>query len=175
MTPAGFFAALRLRTAGVFLHPATGVAARVILGGLFAVSGVIKLIEPPENFMTAIHGYALLPAWMERPLAETLPWVEMTSGLLLVTGVLTRASLLIVSLQLLVFTAALGSTLLRGISLDDCGCFGSLGLKESNSFAFVRNLVLLALAARLAVERNPRWALDRWLQRPRCNESGMKD
>jgi putative oxidoreductase len=154
------------RVRGALFHPAAALAARVILGGLFAVSGVIKLIEPLENFMTAIHAYRLLPVWAERPLAETLPWVEMTSGLLLLLGVLTRASLLIVVLQLLVFTAALGSTLLRGISLDDCGCFGALGWKESNPVAFTRNLVLLALAARLAVEQQPRWALDRWLKRP---------
>ncbi len=150
-------------------HPAIGVSARLLLGGLFAVSGVIKLIEPPENFMTAIHAYDLLPVWMERPLAESLPWVEMTSGLLLLLGLLTRISLAVVALQLLVFTAALGSTLLRGISLEDCGCFGSLGIKESNAVAFVRNLVLLALVVRLGLEREPRWALDRWLQRPPCD------
>lgn len=158
--------ALADRVRDALLHPAAGVAARVILGGLFAVSGVIKLFEPPENFMTAIHAYRLLPVWAERPLAEMLPWVEMTSGLLLFMGLMTRASLLIVSLQLLVFTAALVTTLLRGISLDDCGCFGSLGLKESNTVALIRNLVLLVLAARLAVERHPRWTLDRWLHRP---------
>jgi putative oxidoreductase len=154
------------RVWNALLHPAAALAARVVLGGLFAVSGLIKLIEPPENFMTAIHAYRLLPLWAERPLAETLPWVEMTGGVLLLLGVLTRASLLIVVLQLLVFTAALGSTLVRGISLDDCGCFGSLGLKESNTVALLRNLVLLALAARLAVDRYPRWALDRWLRYP---------
>jgi uncharacterized membrane protein YphA (DoxX/SURF4 family) len=148
------------------LHPAGAVAARLILGGLFAVSGVIKLIEPPENFMAAIHAYDLLPTWMERPLAETLPWVEMTSGLLLLLGLFTRASLVIVALQLLVFTAALGLTLLRGISLEDCGCFGALGFKESTPVAFVRNLVLLAFVARLVMEREPRWALDRWLRHP---------
>jgi len=142
------------------------VAARLILGGLFAVSGVIKLVEPVENFMTAIHAYDLLPVWMERPLAETLPWVEMASGLLLALGLLTRASLVVVVLQLAVFTVALGSTLLRGISLEDCGCFGALGFKESNGVAFVRNLVLLALVVRLGMERAPRWTLDRWLQRP---------
>jgi putative oxidoreductase len=152
---------------GALFHPTVALAARLILGGLFAVSGVIKLIEPPENFMAAIHAYHLLPVWAERPLAESLPWVEMTSGLLLFMGLLTRASLLLVSLQLLVFTAALGSTLVRGISLDDCGCFGALGWKESNSVAFARNLVMLALVVRLAVERHPRWTLDRWLQRPR--------
>lgn len=154
------------RALTLLLHPVAAVAARVILGGLFAVSGVIKLIEPPENFMAAIHAYDLLPIWMERPLAESLPWVEMTSGLLLLLGVLTRISLTIVALQLLVFTAALGSTLLRGISLEDCGCFGALGMKESNAVAFVRNIVLLALVVRLGLEREPRWALDRWLQRP---------
>jgi len=159
--------ALARRALTLFLHPAVAVAARLLLGGLFAVSGVIKLIEPPENFMAAIHLYDLLPVWMERPLAVTLPWVEMAGGLLLVLGLLTRISLVVVALQLLVFTGALGSTLLRGISLDDCGCFGSLGLKESNGVAFVRNLVLLVLVARLAMERAPRWTLDRWLDRLR--------
>jgi putative oxidoreductase len=147
-------------------HPVAALGARLILGGLFTVSGVIKLIEPPENFMTAIHAFRLLPPWLERPLAVTLPWVEMTSGVLLAVGLLSRVSLLVVSLQLLVFTAALASTLLRGISLDDCGCFGALGFKESNTVAFVRNLVLLALAALVAIERHPRWTLDWWLRSP---------
>ncbi|MBI3621693.1 MAG: DoxX family membrane protein [Nitrospirae bacterium] len=158
--------AIARRALTLLLHPAVAVAARVILGGVFAVSGTVKLIEPVENFMAAIHAYDLLPVWMERPLAVTLPWVEMGSGVLLVLGLLTRASVMIVALQLAVFTVALGSTLLRGISLEDCGCFGALGFKESNTVAFVRNLVLLALAARLGMERAPSWALDRWLQRP---------
>ena len=158
--------AITRRWQSLFFHPAVGVAARVLLGGLFAVTGVIKLIEPAENFMAAIHAYHLVPSWMERPMAETLPWVEMASGLLLLLGLLTRVSLMIVALQLAVFTAALGSTLLRGISLDDCGCFGSMGFKESNGVAFVRNLVLIGCVVRLVLEREPRWALDRWLPRP---------
>jgi uncharacterized membrane protein YphA (DoxX/SURF4 family) len=158
--------AIARRALTLLLHPAAAVAARVILGGVFAVSGTVKLIEPVENFMAAIHAYDLLPVWMERPLAGMLPWVEMVSGLLLMLGLLTRASLAVVALQLAVFTVALGSTLLRGISLEDCGCFGALGFKESNTVAFVRNIVLLALVARLGMERAPRWTLDRWLQRP---------
>ncbi|HUJ80012.1 MAG TPA: MauE/DoxX family redox-associated membrane protein [Nitrospiria bacterium] len=162
-------AAHRVRRA--LVHPVTALAARLVLGGLFTVSGVIKLIEPPENFMAAVHAYRLLPVWLERPLAVTLPWVEMASGVLLSVGLLSRLSLALVSLQLLVITAALASTLSRGISLDDCGCFGAIGFKESNTVAFVRNLVLLALAARVAVERRPRWTLDRWLeQAPRSGE-----
>jgi uncharacterized membrane protein YphA (DoxX/SURF4 family) len=157
--------AIARRALTLLLHPAAAVAARVILGGVFAVSGTVKLIEPVENFMAAIHAYDLLPVWLERPLAVTLPWVEMGSGVLLVLGLLTRANVMIVALQLAVFTMALGSTLLRGISLDDCGCFGALGMKESNTAAFVRNLALLALAARLVMERAPQWTLDRWLQR----------
>jgi len=147
-------------------HPVAALTARLVLGGVFTVSGVIKLIEPPENFMTAMHAFRLLPLWLERPLALTLPWVEMTSGVLLLIGLLSRVSLLLVTLQLLVFTAALASTLVRGISLDDCGCFGALGLKESNTVALARNLALLALAALTAINRIPGWSLDRWLRPP---------
>lgn len=151
-------------------RPLLAVVLRLLLGGLFVLSGVSKLIAPPENFMAIIHAFDLVPVWAERPIAVVLPWVETMSGLLLMLGLFVRASLLAVAGQMGLFTVALGTTLVRGITMDDCGCFGALGITESNRVAFVRDLVLLSLFVPLFFGPLRQWTLDGWL-RPEESET----
>ena len=68
------------------------------------------------------------------------------------------------SFLLLVFTLAIGSTLVRGIPLEDCGCFKSLGIKESGPTALVRNAILLLFWLNLYLYKDRRLTLDRWLK-----------
>ena len=53
-----------------------------------------------------------------------LPWLELCSGVLLVTGLWLRASAGIATALFGVFTLAVLSALLRGLDIS-CGCFGT--------------------------------------------------
>ena len=98
--------------------------ARLLIGLVLLVSGLEKSALPPEEFAAVIQGYFILPPGTELTAAMLLPGLEVLVGLSLLAGYLSRAACAAAGALLLVFIAALGSTVARGIPLPDCGCFG---------------------------------------------------
>lgn len=103
-----------------FLH----LALRVGLGSVFVVSGFEKLTSPVQNFTAAIETFEILRGPSAMWLAQTLPWLELISGVLLVLGFWTRVSAWALWAMNTVFIGVLSSALLRKLPLDQCGCFG---------------------------------------------------
>ena len=101
------------------------LALRWVLGGVFLWAGALKIVEPGQ-FATAIANYRMLPHELINLVAITLPWVEMTAGLLVLAGVWARASALVLTVLTAVFSVALISALARGLNIE-CGCFGTVG------------------------------------------------
>jgi hypothetical protein len=62
----------------------------------------------------------------------------------------------------LAFILALGSTILRGMKLDDCGCFGA-GIHLTPLQAMSLDTVLASLAVFVFLKRGGRWKLDAWI------------
>jgi uncharacterized membrane protein YphA (DoxX/SURF4 family) len=96
---------------------------RVALGGLLFFAGFLKLGHGSE-FSETIANYMLLPAVPNQLLAVTLPWIEVSAGVLLVFGVWTRAAAMLSLLLFGAFSVAVISALTRGLDID-CGCFGT--------------------------------------------------
>jgi uncharacterized membrane protein YphA (DoxX/SURF4 family) len=94
---------------------------RNLLGVLFLYSGYIK-IQAPLQFAVTITGYKLVPDSVVFPLATYFPWVEIVLGLLLLNGWKIRYVASGAAGLLVVFTAILTITYLRGIEAN-CGCF----------------------------------------------------
>ena len=117
-------------------------ALRLALGGLFLVTGALKL-EDPGAFALEIHNYQLLPE-LAPWLAATLPAMELAIGGAIVVGTRAwvRAGALAAVGMMLVFTTAVGSAVGRGINIS-CGCFGS-GSGPVTSATVLRDLALLA-------------------------------
>lgn len=116
---------------------------RCILGGIFAYSGLIKLLDT-ERFAVIIAGFGLLPKELLHPAANLLPMVELLSGLGLIFNV--RGCLTAIALMLALFMAVLSWGIHLGLDID-CGCFGPedpeqayKGLKA----ALVRDAVMMA-------------------------------
>lgn len=129
-------------------------ALRLGLGGLFVYTGAIKLADP-NAFALEIHNYQLFPS-LAPVLAAALPVVELTIGLALVAGPRPwlRAGALSCLLLMVVFTAAVGSAVARGINIS-CGCFGA-GSSPVTLVTVARDVALLAAsAALLALARDP--------------------
>jgi putative oxidoreductase len=137
---------------------------RILLAVLFIFSGLEKLIHPPEEFMVILKGYHLLPEGLVRPMALGFPWIELLFGTFLLMGLFYRVSLLVVGGLLLTFTLAIASTLIRGIPLEDCGCFKSLGIRENGPTALARNLILLLFWLNLYFYKDRPFTLDQWLK-----------
>ena len=125
----------------------TGVF-RLVLGGIFLVSGLAKIADP-VRFLLTLREFRLLPGTMEVFLALYLPWLEFVLGLATILGILHRTSALLLAGLNGLFILALASVLLRGIEVD-CGCFGLLAdilhLPDLADWkAVVRNLVFIAM------------------------------
>ena len=125
----------------------TGVF-RLVLGGIFLVSGLAKIADP-VRFLLTLREFRLLPGTMEVFLALYLPWLEFVLGLGTILGILQRTSALLIAGLNGLFVLALASVLLRGIEVD-CGCFGLLAdilhLPDLADWkAVVRNLVFIAM------------------------------
>jgi uncharacterized membrane protein YphA (DoxX/SURF4 family) len=109
-------------------HPAAvwlTLAARIAVGLIFVLAGVSKLVAP-GTFSATLLAYDVLPVGLLRPVSLILPWIELVVGLYLLAGLFTRAAAWAAVVMLTVFMLAIGQAVLRGISLQDCGCFGSI-------------------------------------------------
>ena len=73
------------------MRRAIGHLGRVLLGLVFLAAGLLKAIDPAE-FVRQIDGYGMVGAGTAGFLAPILIAVEITLGVLLLTGVRPRAS-----------------------------------------------------------------------------------
>jgi uncharacterized membrane protein YphA (DoxX/SURF4 family) len=113
---------------------------RLVLGAIFLYAAVSKLIDPGK-FAQEIANYRVLPAHLVPAAAAAMPSCEVVIGVLLVTGVLVADAALAATLLLIVFSAAVASSLWRGIDLV-CGCFG--GQELVSGWTLARDLLLTA-------------------------------
>lgn len=131
---------------------AISLGIRLMLGGLFIASGVLKLLDPAA-FAWNIYQYGLVPRLLIEPLAIGLPVAEVAAG----GGLLwsRRWSYGAVAGMLVLFMALLGYAIINGLNVD-CGCFGSgepgpAGLRK----AFLRDVVMvIGLAVAWWIEEN---------------------
>ncbi len=123
-----------------------GLAARLVIGGLFVVAGLGKLRHRAE-FVRAVADYRILPAALVRPVARTLPVLEVVMGVFLLLGVLIVPVAVLAAVVLVAFAGAIWINVQRERRIG-CGCGFARREQVSNTLV-VRNglLTLLALAA----------------------------
>jgi uncharacterized membrane protein YphA (DoxX/SURF4 family) len=113
------------------------VLCRIILGGVFIYASIDKILHP-HAFAKIIHNYQLVPDILVTFPAIVLPWTEMISGLFLVAGIFRRASAVVLSAMLLMFSVAITINLVRGITFD-CGC----GLLVRDILLLIPGLIII--------------------------------
>jgi hypothetical protein len=117
---------------------------RILLGAIFLLTGGLKVLDPAA-FAVEIERYQLLPWWSCALLALFLPWLELCVGIGLLIRPIWRGALAWTIGLLAIFSAALLSAMLRGLSID-CGCFGRVWQSTGTFWPLIRNLVLLGFA-----------------------------
>ena len=128
----------------ILVHPHTALLFRVILGAIFIYASWHKILDP-EEFARSIFNYRILPAESVNLLAIVLPWMELVCGCLLLLGLFTGGSVVVVSFMMTMFLVAIGSALVRGIDIS-CGCFSSDGADPVNILVLIREVVLFGCA-----------------------------
>jgi uncharacterized membrane protein YphA (DoxX/SURF4 family) len=146
-----------------------GLAARLVIGGVWIYAGAVKLPDPAQS-VEAVRAYQLLPGDTASTVGQLLPVVEVVIGLCLVLGLFTRAFAVLSALLFVVFIAGVASVWIRGIDID-CGCFGGGGYDPDAASAYpweiARDTALLLLSILLAWAGSTRLALDSLLFRRR--------
>lgn len=128
----------------------------LVFGGVFVYAGALKLRDP-GLFLIDIRSFDMLPDPYAAWLALVLPWIEILSGLAVITGVFRKGGLLLLNLALVAFFIAIGIAKSRGLSIQ-CGCFGGQESASSYVELFVRDGVLLSMGLALL-----------WLHRTKSN------
>jgi hypothetical protein len=99
---------------------------RILLGLFFIFVSGQKIIEPYQNFLYVVQQYQAFPPFLEEAAARGVPWVEFFLGLFLALGLWLRLTVPAMGLLIISFLIIIGQALVRGIPLEDCGCFGEM-------------------------------------------------
>jgi hypothetical protein len=122
-------------------------AIRYILGILFLLSGIGKLIDSSDARylveLAATEYYALIE--YTGLIIITVSVAELAIAVFLLWGRYLKTALAASMLLLGFFTTVLGYFYLQGQTVASCGCFGAFGGGGGLGFTLIRNLVLLAL------------------------------
>jgi len=119
--------------------------------GAFFLHASLDKIAHPAAFAKIVYQWQVLGPVGSNLVAVLLPWVEAIAGVLLIVGIWKREAAAVIAVLLLVFLAAAGSVLARGIDVENCGCTSvAAGHKPEKSFftgvgtfLILRNLVML--------------------------------
>lgn len=138
---------------------------RLLIGGMFIVASFYKIIEP-ASFARSILYYHMVPGSLVNLMALVLPWLELLIGVGLIVGYTYRGSVWWANILMVVFIAALASTIARNLDIE-CGCFKA-GEKATHqawdSLWFDAVAVLFSL--QLLFSRSQRWMIGGGRTRP---------
>ena len=138
-------------------------------GGVLLVAGAVKIVDITGSVQSVL-AYQLFSYEAARVVGTMLPVVEIAVGLLLLTGLLTRAAAAAGALLMVVFIAGVASAWARGLTID-CGCFGTGGPVDPEDTRYLseilRDVGLLALGAWLVVRPRTPLSLDALLTKGR--------
>jgi peroxiredoxin len=128
------------------------VVARIMLVGVFAVSGIAKLFDR-DGTRRAVQGFGL-PDSLVGPVALTLPLAEIAIAGALVPGTSARAGAVAAIALLAAFMIGISINLAQG-RRPDCNCFGQLHSAPVGPTTLVRNVFLGAVAGVVAFGAGP--------------------
>jgi uncharacterized membrane protein len=124
---------------------------RVLIAALFLFAAISKLFDP-SSFAQQIANYQLTPWTGTAALAVFLPALELCVGICLLFGRWESGALVWLAVLLVIFSGALLSAIVRGLSID-CGCFGRSVENTGTLWPLLRNLLLLGVTGFLWVSR----------------------
>ena len=143
-----------------------GIAARLVVGGVWLAAGLLKIPDPTEN-VRAVRAYQLLPESLVPMVGHALPVLEILVGVCLIAGLLVRANAVLSAILLVAFIIGISSAWARGLSIE-CGCFGGGGGPAVNAQAkypweLARDVGLLVASGWLVYRPRSPWAVDNYL------------
>lgn len=119
---------------------------RVFVGCLLIATGLGKLLDIP-GFVAILSHYQLGPFPIIYPLiGYTLPFIELGIGLALLLAFQERLASWAAIILHVGFVGMLTTTLLRGIPISVCGCFGVFLPRPLTWGSVLEDVVMLAVS-----------------------------
>lgn len=148
-------------------HAFVALPVRLYLAWVFIYACLHKIAHPGV-FALDVATYDILPLALINPVALTLPYVELLAGVLLVVGWRSRGAALAVLGMMVVFIAALGVALAKGLDMS-CGCFASQAVDHDpiGWATVLRDTAWLLMSLYVVLFDRHAIGLDRWLERRR--------
>jgi uncharacterized membrane protein YphA (DoxX/SURF4 family) len=125
---------------------------RLLLGGIFIVSGTAKLPLQME-FVEIVQSYGILPDFIAVVYGFALPWVEFLVGCFLVVGIQIKSAVIVVILMCVSFLVGnIGAAVTGNYYCSDCfGTLFSLTVSQAiaiDVFMLIASVILLFVAGR---------------------------
>jgi len=141
---------------------------RLYIGSIFIYASMSKITDPAV-FAENIAAYRIMPYWGLNLTAIILPWLELICGFLLIIGLRTRATALILAGMLTIFTVFVIINIFRGSDIS-CGCFDEVGEPigwakvAQNTTWFIMTIMIfffdrIFLFRRVAFSQRKKWSL----------------
>lgn len=132
---------------------------RIGLGLLILASGVGKALDI-DGFAAVLATYELgLSTQALLPLASVVCVVELGLGIWLLGGVAVRAAAIAAAMLNFAYFVLLGTALLRGLDLPNCGCFGVYLARPLRWYSPLEDLLLIgACTALLHLRPKHQWS-----------------
>ncbi len=130
---------------------------RIIVGLMFIVVGVGKIANP-EEFAQEIANYQILPYLFVNITAIIVPWIELFAGILLLLGVQTKSSSIVIAVMTVVFTIAVIIAIAKGLNIE-CGCYSNIASQQVGLPKVLENIGLLILTFIIILSDNKKFSL----------------
>ncbi len=157
------------KTTNKTFHTADGgintlVLLRILIGLFFLIVGGQKLTGAHQNFLYVVQGYELFPdrfSFLESWAAFIVPWIELFGGVFLLLGLWLKRTLQVFLILAVSFIIVVGQAMIRGLPLEECGCFGEWFSVPLRGILFFDTILFAALGFLLIrLKQTARLSLD---------------
>ena len=157
----------RWRAAWPKYQPWVSLVLRLGLAAVALAASLPKLADL-NNFRIAVAAFQVFPTAVSDLLAVAVPIIELTLGLALLAGLLTRYAALLFGLIMVAFIVGIAQAWIRGLNID-CGCFGGggelpPGQDTKYGLDIARDVLFAAMATCLVFWPNSPASLDKVLR-----------
>ena len=114
---------------------------RITFGIILIYASIDKILHPFQ-FAQVIENYQVLGVHLSRWLAIWLPWLELITGILLITGIWLDAAITVNLAMMSVFLIAIFQAYIRDLNVE-CGCFSTQGGTHIGFTKLLFNISLL--------------------------------
>jgi uncharacterized membrane protein YphA (DoxX/SURF4 family) len=110
--------------------------------GLLLILASLDKIAKPLLFAQAVENYRVIGESLSYWIAIWIPWLELLTGILLISGLWLESAVWINGLLMGLFLILVGQAYARGLDID-CGCFR---MEEASKIGLIKLLQNIAFA-----------------------------